>query len=75
MRRTELGMPSSCRAWQRLRDIRQVVDRQPLIAHAVRCLPLSDQLELTLELLFQNDWPDFDQPDELPPNVIPFRRR
>ena len=33
--------------------MQQVVARQPAIAHAVGCLPLYDQLELTLELLRQ----------------------
>jgi hypothetical protein len=75
MRRDNVGMLSSRLAWQRLRDIQQVVANQPLVAHAVRYLPLCDQLDLTLELLRQNEWPDFDQADALPPNVIPFRRR
>jgi hypothetical protein len=30
---------------------------------------------VTLELLHQRDWPDLDPPEDLPPNVIPFRRR
>jgi hypothetical protein len=51
------------------------VAHRPAIAHAVHCLPLYDQLELTLELLRQDDWPDFDQPEVLPPNVIRFRPR
>ena len=63
-------------AWQRLRDMRTVVAHQPAIAHAVGCLPLCDQLELTLELLRQAGWPDFELPeDDLPPNVIRFRPR
>ena len=60
-------------AWDRLRHIQQVVATQPAIARAVRCLSLYDQLDLTLELLHQRDWPDFDSPEDLPPNVIPFR--
>ena len=52
-----------------------VLAEQPLIAHAVRCLPLCDVLELQLELLRQPDWPDFEQPEPLPPNVIRFRPR
>ena len=52
-----------------------VLADQPLIAHAVRCLPLCDVLELQLELLRQPDWPDFEQPEPLPPNVIRFRLR
>jgi hypothetical protein len=41
----------------------------------VRCLRLADQLELTLELLGQHDWPTFGEPEPLPPNVVRFRRR
>ena len=52
-----------------------VLADQPLIAHAVRCLPLCDVLELQLELLRQPDWPDFEQREPLPPNVIRFRPR
>jgi hypothetical protein len=55
--------------------MRQVVVRQPAIAHAVHCLPLYDQLELTLELLQQEYWPEFIEPEPLPPNVLRFRRR
>jgi hypothetical protein len=55
--------------------MRQVVVDQPVIAHAVYCLPLYDQLELMLELLGQHDWPEFDEPEPLPPNVIRFRPR
>ena len=50
---------SSQAAWKRLRDMELVLARQPSVARAVRCLPLSDQLELTLELLAQREWPDF----------------
>ena len=62
-------------AWRRLRHMQQVVARQPAIAHAVHCLTLCDQLELTLELLQQADWPDVELRERLPPNVIPFRPR
>ena len=62
-------------AWQRLTDMQNVVAQQPAIAHAVRCLPLYDLLELQLELLHQSDWPDIAEPEPLPPNVIRFRRR
>jgi hypothetical protein len=41
----------------------------------VQCLPLFDQLELTVELLTQADWPDFEKPQPLPPNVVRFRPR
>ena len=52
-----------------------IVVHQPPIAYAVRCLSLYDQLELTLELLKQDAWPDFDMPEPLPPNVVRFRPR
>ena len=45
------------------------------MAHAVRCLSLRDQLELTLELLRQDDWCEEERMDTLPPNVIRFRPR
>jgi len=57
--------------WARLRDMRQVVVEQPAVAHAVRCLPLYD----VLELVRQHDWPEFSEPEPLPPNVIRFRPR
>jgi hypothetical protein len=56
-----------------LKDVQNVLAEQPAIAHAVRCLPLYDQLQLTVELLQQEDWPDFDEPEVLPSNVIRFR--
>jgi hypothetical protein len=62
-------------AWGRVRDMQNVVARQPAIAHAVRCLSLFDVLELQLELLRQADWPEFEEPEPLPPNVIRFRAR
>jgi hypothetical protein len=55
--------------------MQQVVAHQPAVAYAVRCLPIYDQLELTLELLQQRDWPDFTEPEPLPPNVVRFRPR
>jgi len=58
-------------AWQRLAHIQHVVWTRPEIAHAVRCLPLLDQLELTVELLSKANTAEA----ELPPNVIPFRPR
>ena len=60
-------------AWMRLACMRDVVRREPAVAHAVRCLSLRDQLELTLELLRQDDWCDDEQTETLSPNVIPFR--
>ncbi len=62
-------------AWRRLRDMQHVVAQQSAIAHAIRCLPLFDVLELQLELLRQHDCPDFEHPEPLPSNVIRFRRR
>jgi len=62
-------------AWQRLRDMQRVVVCEPAIASAVHCLPLYDLLELTLELLQQEDWPQLDDPELLPPNVVRFRPR
>ncbi len=50
--------------------MQNVVAQQPAIAHAVRCLPLHDLLERQFELLHQSDWPEFDDPEPLPPNVI-----
>jgi hypothetical protein len=55
--------------------MRQVVVYQPAVAYAVSCLPLYDQLELTLELLQQDNWPDFAEPAPLPPNIVRFRPR
>jgi hypothetical protein len=65
-------------AWRRLKDMQEVVAQQPAIAHAVRCLTLCDKLELTLESLQQEGWPDFETrepPEPLPPNVVRFRPR
>jgi hypothetical protein len=63
-------------AWGRLRDMQHVVTHQPLVAHAVRCLPLYDQLELTLELLQQDNWPEIGgELEPLPSNVVRFRPR
>jgi hypothetical protein len=62
-------------AWRRLRDMQHVLTEQPLIAHAVRCLPLCDVLELQLKLLRQPHWPEFDYDEPLPSNVIRFRLR
>jgi hypothetical protein len=64
-------------AWQRIRDMQNVIAKQPNIAHAVRCLSLYDLLELELELLYQPGWPDLgiEEPERLPANVIRFRPR
>jgi hypothetical protein len=53
--------------------MQHVVAQQPAIAYAVHCVSLYDQLDLTLELLRQDEWPDFDEPEPLPPNVVRFR--
>jgi hypothetical protein len=55
--------------------MQQVVAQQPRVAYAMQWLPIYDQLELTLELLAQTDWPDPDQPEPLPPKVVRFRPR
>jgi hypothetical protein len=55
--------------------MQNVLAQQPHIAHAVRCLPLYDLLELQLELLCQSEWPEFNEPEPLPPNVIRFSPR
>jgi hypothetical protein len=55
--------------------MQNVLTQQPSIAHAVRCLSLYDLLELQLDLLRQPDWPEFDETEPLPPNVIRFRPR
>jgi hypothetical protein len=47
--------------------MQKVVAQQPAITHAVGCLLLHDRLELTLELLRQEDWPEFDEYEPLPP--------
>jgi hypothetical protein len=52
-----------------------VIAREPDIAYAVHCLSIYDQLDLTLELLRQEEWPEFEEPETLPPNVVRFRPR
>jgi hypothetical protein len=68
---TERRVLSPDAAWQRLFWMQAVVAGEPSVARAVRSLSLYDQLELTLQLLAQ-EWPE---PEPLPANVIPFRRR
>jgi hypothetical protein len=63
------------RGWMQLARIQKVVERDPTIRRAVRCLSLRDQLELTLELLGHADWFNDEHTDALPPNVVPFRPR
>jgi hypothetical protein len=55
--------------------MQRVLVMQPLIAHAVCCLPLCDVLELQLELLRRPELPEFDDDELLPPNVIRFHPR
>jgi hypothetical protein len=64
-------MQSAPGGWELLSHMRRVMCARPDVAYAVRCLPLIDQLELTLELL--NEWQGTEP--ELPSNVIPFRPR
>jgi hypothetical protein len=64
-------MQSAPARWELLAHMRRVMCMRPDVAYAVRCLPLIDQLELTLELL--NEWQESEP--ELPSNVIPFRPR
>jgi hypothetical protein len=63
--------PSAPGGWELLAHVRRVMCTRPQVAYAVRCLPLIDQLELTLELLKQ--WQESEP--ELPSNVILFRPR
>jgi hypothetical protein len=51
--------------------MQHVVKTQPEIAYTVHCLPLLDQLELTVELLSDVHRAEL----ELPPKVIRFRPR
>jgi hypothetical protein len=62
--------PGAPAGWELLAHMRRVICTRPDIAYAVRCLPLLDQLELTLELLNEQE-----SEPELPSNVIPFRPR
>ena len=64
-------MQSAPAGWKLLAHMRRVMRTRPDVAYAVRCLPLIDQLELTLDLL--NEWQESEP--ELPSNVIPFRPR
>ncbi len=57
-------------AWQRLFLLQEVLLDRPELAHALRRLPIAEQLLLTLELLT-----DPEELAHLPPNVVPFRPR
>ena len=63
--------------WHRLARMQQMVARQPALAWAVSCMPLYDQLDLTLELLHKvgNTYLDEEPNEPLPSNVIRFRVR
>jgi len=65
-------------AWHRLDACNAWSLTTQLLAWAVSFMPLSDQLDLTLELLHQveNTYLDDEEPGEsLPPNVIRLRLR
>jgi hypothetical protein len=57
--------------------MQQMVAQQPALAWAVSCMPLYDQLDLTLELLHTDGNTHLDEePNEpMPLNVIRFRVR
>jgi hypothetical protein len=55
-----------------LRDMQRVIVYEPAIAYAVHCLPLYDQLELTLELLQQDDWPQLERCRTTPAQCRPL---
>jgi hypothetical protein len=65
------------RAWLRLARMQQMVAEQPALAWAVSCMPLYDQLDLTLELLHTdgNTYLDEGPNEPWPSNVIRFRVR
>lgn len=64
-------------AWHRLGRMQQMVAHEPAFAWAVNCMPLYDQLDLTLELLHTDANTDLDEEprEPLPSNVIRFRVR
>ena len=67
----------SHRAWRRVSRMQHMVAQEPALTWAVSCMPLYDQLDLTLELLHTdvNTYLD-EEPDEpMPLNVIRFRVR
>jgi hypothetical protein len=63
--------PTAPAGWELLAHMRRVMCTRPDVAYAVHCLPLVDQLELTLDLLIE--WRESEP--ELPSNVTPFRPR
>ncbi len=64
-------------AWHRLARMQQMVAHEPALARVVSCMPLYDQLDLTLELLLKvgNTYLDEEPGEPLPSNVIRFRVR
>ncbi len=63
------------RAWHRVSRMQHMVAQEPALAWVVSCMPLYDQLDLTLELLHMdgNTYLDEDPAEPWPPNVIRFR--
>ena len=64
-------------AWHRLARMQLMVAQEPALAWAVSCMPLYDQLDLTLELLHMggDTYLDEDPAEQWPSNVIRFRTR
>ena len=65
------------RAWRRVARMQHMVAQEPALAWVVSCMPLYDQLDLTLELLLKvgNTYLDEEPGEPLPSNVIRFRVR
>jgi hypothetical protein len=65
------------RAWRRVSRMQHMVAQEPALAWVVSCMPLYDQLDLTLELLLKvgNTYLDEEPGEPLPSNVIRFRVR
>ena len=65
------------RAWRRVSRMHHMVAQEPALAWVVSCMPLYDQLDLTLELLHMggNTYLDEDPAEPRPSNVIRFRTR
>ena len=65
------------RAWRRVSRMHHMVAQEPALAWVVSCMPLYDQLDLTLELLQTggSTYLDEDPSESSPSNVIRFRLR
>ena len=65
------------RAWRRVSRMHYMVAQEPALAWVVSCMPLYDQLDLTLELLLKvgNTYLDEKPGEPLLSNVIRFRVR